>query len=68
MKRQIVNTMYNNAKNYASTTYQSLLTLYLFFLENILSDFEGSLRFLHFFWGGGGGWEVGGGGCRKRRP
>ena len=26
---------------------------YLFFLENILSHFEGSLRFLQFFWGAG---------------
>ena len=42
-------------KNYASTIYQDLLTLYLFDLENILSDFEGSLRFLHFGVGGGGG-------------
>ena len=40
--------MRNYAKNYASTIYQDLLTLYLFDLENILSDFEGSLRFVHF--------------------
>ena len=49
--------MRNYAKNYANTIYQDLLTLYLFDLENILSDFEGSLRFLHFGVGGGGGVE-----------
>ena len=37
--------------------YQDLLTLYLFDLENILSDFERSLRFLHFGVSGGGGVE-----------
>ena len=58
---KIMLVMRNYAKNYASTIYQDLLTLYLFDLENILSDFEGSLRFLHFGVGGGGG-------CRKRRP
>ena len=47
--------MRNYAKHYASTIYQDLLTLYLFDLENILSDFEGSLRFVHFGVGGGGG-------------
>ena len=46
--------MRNYAKHYASTIYQDLITLYLFDLENILSDFEGSLRFLHFGVGGGG--------------
>ena len=46
--------MTDYVKNYASTVYQSLLTLYLFFL-----DFEGSLRFLHFFWRGCGGGGVG---------
>ena len=44
--------------------YQDLLTLYLFDLENILSDFEGSLRFLHFGVGGGGG----GGGVENEDP
>ena len=52
--------MTDYVKNYAikqpSTIYQSLLTLYLFFL-----DLEGSLRFLHFFWRGGGGGGGGGG-------
>ena len=48
----------NYAQNYASTIYQDLLTLYLFDLENILSDFEGSLRFLHFGVGVGGGGGV----------
>ena len=47
--------MRNYAKNYASTIYQDLLTLYLFDLKNILSDFEGSLRFLHLGLGLGGG-------------
>ena len=56
---KIMFVMRNYAKNYASTIYQDLLTLYLFDLENILSDFEGSLRFLHFRVGVGGG---GGGG------
>ena len=51
---KIMLVMRNYAKNYASTIYQDLLTLYLFDLENILSDFEGSLRFLHFVVGGGG--------------
>ena len=54
---KIMLVMRNYAKNYASTIYQDLLTLYLFDLENILSDFEGSLRFLHFGVGGGGGVE-----------
>ena len=53
MKLMLV--MRNYAKNYASTIYQDLLTLYLFDLENTLSDFEGSHRFLHFGVGGGGG-------------
>ena len=39
---KIMLVMRNYAKNYASTIYQDLLTLYLFDLENILSDFEGS--------------------------
>ena len=52
---KIMLVMRNYAKNYASTIYQDLLTLYLFDLENILSDFEGSLRFLHFGVGGRGG-------------
>ena len=42
--------MRNYAKNYTSTIYKDLLTLYLFFLENILSDFKGSLRFLYLGW------------------
>ena len=44
--------MTNYAKNYASTIYQSLLTVCLFFLESILSDSERTLGFLH--WGEGG--------------
>ena len=52
---KIMLVMRNYAKNYASTIYQDLLTLYLFDLENILSDFERSLRFLHFGVSGGGG-------------
>ena len=52
---KIMLVMRNYAKNYASTIYQDLLTLYLFDLENTLSDFEGSHRFLHFGVGGGGG-------------
>ena len=44
--------MRNYAKNYTSTIYKDLLTLYLFFLENILSDFKGSLRFLYLGWVG----------------
>ena len=63
---KIMLVMRNYAKNYTSTVYKDLLTLYLFFLENILSDFKGSLRFLHLGWMGGGG--GGGGFCRKRRP
>ena len=55
---KIMLVMRNYAKNYASTIYQDLLTLYLFDLENILSDFEGSLRFLHFGVGGEGGGGV----------
>ena len=49
--------MANYGKHYASTIYQSLLTFYLSFLESILNDFEGSLRFLHLGLerGGGGG-------------
>ena len=54
---KIMLVMRNYAKNYASTIYQDLLTLYLFDLENIFSDFEGSLRLLHFGFGGGGGVE-----------
>ena len=53
--------MANYAKHYASTIYQSLSTFCLFFLENILvSDFEGSLGFLHLGLGrvGGGGGVV----------
>ena len=61
---KIMLVMRNYAKNYASTIYQDLLTLYLFDVESILSDFEGSLRFVHFGVGGRGG---GGGGCRKPR-
>ena len=54
--------MTNYAKHYASTIYQSLRTFCLSFLESILSDFEGSLGFLHLGLGRGGG------GCRKRKP
>ena len=61
---KIMLVMRNYAKNYASTIYQDLLTLYLFDLENTLSDFEGSLRFLHFGVGGRGG---GGGGGLKTK-
>ena len=43
--------MTNYAKNYASTIYQSLLTVCFFFLGSILSDFEGSL---YLPWGVGG--------------
>ena len=42
---KIMLVMTNYAKNYASTSYQSLLTVCLFFLESILSDFERSLGF-----------------------
>ena len=48
--------MANYAKHYASTIYQSLLTFCLFFLESIsVSDFEGSLGFLHLGLGRVGG-------------
>ena len=41
-----------SCQNYASTIYQNLLTVCLFFLESSLSDFERSLGFfLH--WGMG---------------
>ena len=49
---KIMLVMTNYAKNYASTIYQSLLTVCLFFLESILSDFERSLGL--FFIGEGG--------------
>ena len=45
--------MTNYAKNYASTIYQSLLTVCLFFLKSILSDFERSLGFFTLGVGGG---------------
>ena len=54
--------MTNYAKNYASTIYQSLLTVCLFFLESILSDFERSLSIFTL------GWVVGEEGCRNRKP
>ena len=56
---KIMLVMANYAKHYASTIYQSLLTLCLYFLESILSDLEGSLGFLHLGLrrGGGGGVE-----------
>ena len=64
---KIMLVMANYAKHYASTIYQSLLTFCLYFLESILSDFEGSLVFLHLGlrWGGGGG---GGGGGENENP
>ena len=40
-------------KNYASTIYESLLTVCLFFLKSILSDFERSLGFFTLGVGGG---------------
>ena len=52
---KIMLVMANYAKHYASTIYQSLLTFYLSFLESVLSDFEGSLVFLHLGLGRGGG-------------
>ena len=58
---KIMLVMANYAKHYASTIYQSLLTFCLSFLESVLSDFEGSLVFLHLGLGRGGG-------CRKRKP
>ena len=44
-KMKIMLVITNYAKNYASTIYQSLLTVCLFFLESSLSDFERSLGF-----------------------
>ena len=52
---KIMLVMANYAKHYASTIYQSLLTFCLSFLERVLSDFEGSLVFLHLGLGRGGG-------------
>ena len=52
-KMKIMLLMTNYAKNYASTIYQSLLTVYLFFLKSILSDFERSLGFFTLGVGGG---------------
>ena len=52
---KIMLVMANYAKHYASTICQSLLTFCLSFLESILSDFEGSLGFLHLGLRGGGG-------------
>ena len=55
---KIILVMTNYAKNYASTIYQSLLTVCLFFLESILSDFERSLSIFTLGWVGGGGGGV----------
>ena len=52
-KMKIMLLMTNYAKNYASTIYQSLLTVCLFFLKSILSDFERSLGFFTLGVGGG---------------
>ena len=51
---KIMLVMTNYAKNYASTIYQSLLTVCFFFLGSILSDFEGSLGFFTLGDGGRG--------------
>ena len=59
-KMKIMLVMTNYAKHYASTIYQSLLTVCLFFLESILRDSE---RRLGFFTLGGGRK-----GCRNRKP
>ena len=56
--QKIMLVMTNYAKNYASTIYQSLLTVCLFFLESILSDFERSLSIFTLGWVGGGGGGV----------
>ena len=50
---KIMLVMTNYAKNYASRIYQSLLTVCLFFLESILSDFERSLSIFTLGWVGG---------------
>ena len=42
-----------SCQNYASTIYESLLTVCLFFLKSILSDFERSLGFFTLGVGGG---------------
>ena len=52
---KIMLVMANYAKHYTSIIYQSLRTFCLSFLERILSDFEGSLGFLHLGLGRGGG-------------
>ena len=62
---KIMLVMANYAKHYASTIYQSLRTFCLSFLESILvSDFEGSLGFLHL----GLGRVRGGGGVENENP